>query len=152
MLEDTLKLLADNIAAQTQALKENTAALVALKGEGCVASSAASAPAEEKPKRTKKTEAAAETPKVEVKTTPKETTVSRDDIRNHITNERKRLKEQVSDAAAAKHKDLTRDIVSKAGGTSITDIPEAKLAEVFAALKAIDVNADSDEDGDGDDL
>lgn len=145
MLEETLLKLVD-------AINENTKALVALKGEGCVASTTSSAPAEDKPKRTKKTEAPAEAPKVEVKAAPKEATVSRDDIRNHITNERKRLKEQVSDAAAAKHKELTRDIVAKAGGTSITDIPEAKLAEVFTALKAIDVNADSDEDGDDDDL
>lgn len=145
MLEDTLLKL-------VEAINENTKALVALKGEGCVASTS-SAPAEDKPKRTKKaeSEAPAEKPKVEVKSAPKEATVSRDDIRNHITNERKRLKEQVSDAAAAKHKELTRDIVSKAGGTSITDIPEGKLAEVFAALKAIDVSAD-DEQEDDDDL
>jgi hypothetical protein len=128
----------------TKAIQENTAALQALKAEGATVTPT-TAPAAEK------AEKPAKAPKAE-KPAPKkeEPKVDREAIRKLIVDERARLTEQVSPAAAAKHKELTRSIVSDAGGTSITDIPEGKLAEVFAAIKAIDVNAGNDADDDDD--
>ena len=126
----------------TKAIQENTAALQALKAEGAVATPAPTAEKAEKPAKATKAEKPA--PKKE------EPKVDREAIRKLIVDERARLTEQVSPAAAAKHKELTRSIVGDAGGTSITDIPEGKLAEVFAAIKAIDVNAGNDADDDED--
>jgi hypothetical protein len=123
----------------TEAIRANTAALNALKAEGAVATTTTTVVAE-KPAKAPKAEKPA--PKKE------EPKIDREAIRKLIVDERARLTEQVSPAAAAKHKELTRSIVSNAGGTSITDIPESNLAEVFAAIKSIDVNAGEDDDDD----
>ena len=127
----------------TEAIKANTAALNALKAEGAVATTTTTTVVAEK------AEKPAKAPKAE-KPAPKkeEPKIDREAIRKLIVDERARLTEQVSPAAAAKHKELTRSIVSNAGGTSITDIPESNLAEVFAAIKSIDVNAGEDDDDD----
>jgi uncharacterized FlaG/YvyC family protein len=129
----------------TEAIKANTAALNALKAEGAVATTTTTVVAE----KAEKAEKPAKAPKAE-KPAPKkeEPKIDREAIRKLIVDERARLTEQVSPAAAAKHKELTRSIVSNAGGTSITDIPESNLAEVFAAIKSIDVNAGEDDDDD----
>jgi hypothetical protein len=126
----------------TEAIKANTAALNALKAEGAVATTTTTVVAEKAEKPAKAPKAEKPAPKKE------EPKIDREAIRKLIVDERARLTEQVSPAAAAKHKELTRSIVSNAGGTSITDIPESNLAEVFAAIKSIDVNAGEDDDDD----
>lgn len=138
---DTTNMIEQVLIDLTEAIKANTAALNALKAEGAVATTTTVvADKAEKPAKAPKAEKPA--PKKE------EPKIDREAIRKLIVDERARLTEQVSPAAAAKHKELTRAIVSNSGGTSITDIPEGNLAEVFAAIKSIDVNAGEDDDED----
>ncbi len=133
----------------TKAIQENTAALLALKGEGATVTPASAEKPAAKEKSAPK-EKTAPAPKKEEK--PAAKTVDRDAIRKLVTDERARLTEQVSPQATAKHKEMTRQILTDLGATSVSDIAESKLAEAYDRIKAIDVNAEDDSNDGDDDL
>jgi len=143
MLEQTIAAHTEALLGLTEAINKNTAALLAGGGNNVVSIESAKEPAAKE-----KFKAAAD----KKPAGKKAEAVSREDLRKLILDTRTHLAENVSPAAKAKHKEETSKILKKFGATSITDIAEAKIADAYEAIKAIDVNPPEDGADDDDDL
>ena len=68
-----------------------------------------------------------------------------DDIRSHVSAAREKIAEDHGEEGRMKHKEASKAILSEIGATSISAIPDDKVAEILGKLKAIEISTESDD-------
>lgn len=146
-----MKSLEERLAENTEALRENTAALIALRTEGGSAPAAsAAAPVDDLDDPPAATVPAKKAAKKAAKEAPAPAANGKDleYLRTFIKNERERLKTEVSVEAVAAHKTAFGKILDKFGVSSLSEVKPEDVPKLIAEVEAIDLSGGADSDDD----